>query len=463
MRRPMAFAAPALGAGILLDWGFRPCPQVLAAAVILILLAGWRCRRAGRWANLCVILLLVAAGAIRAEADERDRLSPPAEPVPVTAEGTLLSGPELNRSGRVQTAWFLMDSPGAGKVQLSLPSGAGRFLYGERLRLSGMIRPGRLPRPGGRFDERRWLWVHGAGGVLSVTGQEGITHLEEGAGLWTRYRRWVDRLRRALAFQARSLWDSDEAGLLEGLLLGEGRGISPETWENFRRTGTIHVLVVSGLHVGLLGFISLTLLAVMRVPRVARRLLLAGILITYCLLTGMNPPIVRSTLTGLLLCWAQIRGLESSPANLLGAAAAAILAAQPRALADVSFQLSFAAVAGLMVGSAFIGREQSVPGTGVFLRRLKQMLAVSFGAWVATAPLIAWHFRSFSLITPFANLVVVPWSSLVITVGFAACGLGLLAPAWAAAPFAAAFTALAKGLTLAVAWAAGLPGACWKF
>jgi len=455
----MGVVALALAAGIGLDWGCRPGPFWIAGFFGAAGVAGWVLRRTG-WANLCLILLLVGAGALRAELDRRE---PAPAFGPASLEGMLVSEPELSRDGRTFAGWFRVDGV---LIQVRLPSRAGEFRYGERLKLHGMLRPGRSadPEKSRRFDERDWLWVHGAGGVLSVTGPEGVLRLDGRPGLWVRYRRWVARLRGALANQGRMLLAPEESGMLEGLILGEGRGIRPEIWEAFRKTGTLHVLVVSGSHVGLIMLISMMLLGMLRTPRAVCPLVLGGVLVTYCLLTGGNPPILRATLAGLLLCWGTFRGVEVPPLNLLGAAGAAILAAQPRALADAGFQLSFAAVAGILWAGAWWKREESVPGTrrvpGTLIFYLKQAAAVSIAAWAATAPLIAWHFGMFSFAAPLANLVVVPWASLLVAVGVPVCGFGLLAP-WAAGPFAAAFAAGARGLAAAVQWAAGLPGVFW--
>lgn len=460
----MGIIALALAAGIGLDWGLRPGLFWIAGFLAAAGAAAWVQRRRAGWPNLCLVFLLIGVGVLRADLDRRE---PPPAFGPVAIEGTLVSDPSLSRDGRTFTAWFRAE---CGLIQVRLPSRAGRFLYGERLRLHGMLREGRknpmVPGtrvPGTRrFDERRWLWIHGASGVLNVTGKEGIVRLEDCPGVWTRYRRWVDRLRRALANQGRALLAPEESGMLEALMLGEGRGIRPETWEAFRRTGTLHVLVVSGSHVGLIGLISLTFLSVIRAPRTARYLLLAGTLVTYCILSGTQPPILRATLVGLLLCWAGLRGVETSPFNLLGAAAAAILAAQPRALADAGCQLSFAAVAGILWADGIL---KSVPGTkqaiGTWYRVI-QAAVVSCAAWAATAPLIAWHFKMFSPVAPLTNLIVVLWASLLIVAGALVCVLGLLAP-WAAGSFSAAFAVMARGLSAGVQWAAGLPGVFWSW
>ena len=459
----MAFIALALAAGIGLDWGLRPGLFWVAGFLTVAASSAWFLRRRAAWANLCLIFLLIGTGILRAELDRRE---PPPMFGPVALEGQLAGDPELSRDGRTVTAWF---RAGDQLLQARLPSRAGSFQYGEWLRLHGMLRAGQPAEPGKgkRFDERQWLWVHGASGVLNVAGNEGIIRLEDRPDLWTRYRRWVARLRQALANQGRALLAPEEAGMLEALILGEGQGVRPETWEAFRKTGTLHVLVVSGSHVGLVGLITLTFLSVIRTPRPARALLLAGTLATYCLLSGAQPPILRATVAGLLLCWGNLRGVSVSPFNLLGAAAMAILAAQPRALADAGCQLSFAAVAGILLADRWMKKREQlvpdtrrVPGTFVF-SWVKQGMAVSSAAWVATAPLIAWHFRIFSPLAPLTNLVVVPWASLLIAVGSLVCALGLLAPG-AAGPFAAAFSVLTRGFSASVQWAAGLPGLFWS-
>ncbi|MDO8730345.1 MAG: ComEC/Rec2 family competence protein, partial [Candidatus Omnitrophota bacterium] len=267
MRAPMGIVALALAAGIGLDWGLRPGLFWITVFLTASGVAAWFLRRRTGWANLSLVFLLIGFGVLRAELDRRE---PPPAFGPVALEGWLSGDPELSRDGRSFAAWFRAES--AGLIQVRLPSRAGQFRFGERLKLHGMLRPGRTAEPaiGRRFDERRWLWVHGAGGVLNVTGGEGIVRLEERPSLWIRYRRWVARLRGAVANQGRLLLAPEQAGMLEGLMLGEGRGIRPEIWEAFRKTGTLHVLVVSGSHVGLIGLISLTGLAILRTPRAAR-------------------------------------------------------------------------------------------------------------------------------------------------------------------------------------------------
>ena len=136
------------------------------------------------------------------------------------------------------------------------------------------------------------------------------------------------------------------------------------------------------------------MLSLARVPRGPRYLLTALALAGYCLLAGAAPPVLRATVAGLLLCLGRYKGREVSSLNLLAAAALVILASDPRALADVSFQLSFAAVLGILLAAKW------APGN-----YLGQALAASLGAWVAVTPLVAWWMRTVTLTGPLLNQI----------------------------------------------------------
>jgi len=305
--------------------------------------------------------------------------------------------------------------------------------------------------------------------------------LQAASGIIPHYRKAIASFRWKLIQLGRSLVGSEGRAYLEGLLLGEGQGIPKHLKEVFRKTGTVHVLVVSGLHVGLIGLICNLLLSLARIPRGLRYCLLAGILVAYCTLTGMRLPIVRATIMGVMLCLNLALGRAHSARNALGLAALIILALHPRAVWDPSFQLSFAAVLGILVASPHIFKmvsgtedrsqiksgmtlaQRSVPGTWKKIRqRIAQAFAVSCAAWAAVLPLIAWHFQAVTIVAPLANLVVVPWASLLIATGFLVYGAGFISPLLAK-PFAASFELLALGLTRLVTWMADLPGAAWQW
>ena len=461
----MAWVALAFVAGIGLSGLFPSAasgmPRLLPLLAVSLPGIGllWCRHRPGR-VNLFLLLLIGWVGMVRAGMAGEVAGSGIVDwietrPRPVTLTGALVSDLPMERA-RGRWGWFRVEAP-AGKLWVRFPPRAGELRYGERVRLSGLLRAGSV-RGTGRFDEGRWLRLHGAQGILTVADPEALLCLGAEPGPWVRYRRWVAGFRAQLEQIGRSLLPGREAAYLEGLVLGQPGIFEDPAREAFRRTGTLHVLVVSGLHVGLIGFIALTVLMILRFPRGMLYGSLAGILATYCVLTGMKVPIVRSTLTGLLFCWGKGKGWPVSALNLTGAAGFVILALDPRALADVSFQLSFAAVGGIFSVGSWLSRRL-LPA--LRWRPLAEAVGVSCGAWIATLPFLAWHFHLVSWVGPLANLLVVPWASLAIAVGLALYGAALLWPP-AAVPFAASFEWLTAGLRAAVRWMASPGWSCWQ-
>lgn len=464
-RAPAAWAAAAFAGGVGFsgwlpaEWTPLFLPAALGAAWLLL------SRRRPAAANAALLLAVCLLGAFRAQTD---RLEPAGSirqgggetPRPVTVEAVLLSDPERSpvfrhtesvwaavRRIRTEEGW----EGACGKLRLRLPRWDDSLRVGDRLVLSGLLRGGREE----GWDEAGWLWRQGAAGVLIVSSREGVIRLGSSSDPWSRYRRWTARLRERFRRTARALLKPEAAGLLEGLVLGERGGIPSEVWEGFRRSGTVHVLVVSGLHVGLTAALFGGLLALLRVPPAVRWPLLAALLVTYAVLTGLRVPVVRATVMGILLILSRWRGGEISAFHSLGWAALWILGGSPRALADPGFQLSFAAVLGILAAlrwvcprAAAAFRQTHLPGR--WARRAVQALAVSCGAWAATAPLLAWRFGAFTPWAPLANLIAVPWAALLVALGFWVVGVGSLLP-WAARPAAALFEALSAWLTAAAA------------
>lgn len=505
MRAPLAFVAAAFAIGIGLDWWIRPSLLLMGGFLFAAAFGLLRMRGRPAAANLAILALITILGILRAEADARVPAAALSRaltetPQPVTCEGVVVSDVEWVRPlhGRAHLQGWLRVTgiqqaegwvPASGRLLVRLPpelaegSGRQRPTYGDRVRFAGEVRGPRRSKPdagtGHRFE--RWLWLRHACGRMTVADPMGVSRLETAPTPLVLARRSLADFRRRLEQLGRSLLGPVEVAYLEGLLLAERQGIPPSIYEAFRRTGTVHVLVVSGLQVSLIGSMVFIGLSLLRAPRVLRHLGTAGAMVLYCVLTGYDPPILRATLMGLLFCGGKIAGRETSSLNGLGLAALLILGEDPRALADASFQLSFAAMGGLLGFSPWIEKQlQAVSqmsssrkrgsdspfrgnDTGSALRRhLVKTVAASCGAWTWVLPIVALHFH---LVTPIAlagNLLVIPWSSALIAVGFLLYALALFnLPLML--PVAASFAWMARGLTWTVNWMAALPGAFWEW
>jgi competence protein ComEC len=200
-----------------------------------------------------------------------------------------------------------------------------------------------------------------------------------------------------------------EAALARGFVLGEDEGIDAATTEDFRRAGLSHLLAVSGQNVTLLALLAMPLLAALGVPLRERLVWVLALIAIYVPLAGAGPTIQRAGVMGAAGVLATLAGRPASRLYGLLLALGVTLAVDPGVAADVGWQLSFAAVLGIFALAAPLRR--------VLLARLRpgrlrgalaEGLAVTAAATLATAPLIAYHFETFSTTALAANLLAMP-------------------------------------------------------
>jgi len=200
-----------------------------------------------------------------------------------------------------------------------------------------------------------------------------------------------------------------EAELARGFVLGEDERIDEATVEDFRRAGLAHLLAVSGQNVALLGLLAMPLLAALGMPLRTRLVWVLAAIAVYVPLAGGGPSILRAGVMGGLSLLATLAGRRASRLYGLAVAAAITLAIDPRLGADIGWQLSFAAVLGILALAAPLRRSI---GSRIGARGLRGALAegaaMTIAATLATAPLIAFHFEALSTTTLLANLLALP-------------------------------------------------------
>lgn len=219
------------------------------------------------------------------------------------------------------------------------------------------------------------------------------------------------------------------ASMLSAMVLGQRRGIPRLVNNAMVKSGTVHILVVSGFNVGIVAFITNLLLKIMRIRRKARIILAVICLLIYCLATGATNPVMRATVMGVMFLLAYIFKREPDMYNSLAGAALFILIINPRQLFDAGFQLSFASV--LAIACLY-------PKLGAFLRiahikaRILRFICegciVSFSAWMGTMGIIAYNFRIIAPVTVLANILIVPLATLITLCGFTLVLCGLFCP-----------------------------------
>ena len=226
--------------------------------------------------------------------------------------------------------------------------------------------------------------------------------------------------------------------VLRGLLLGTGRELPDELTEAFRRAGTVHVLAVSGLHVGFIVLIVHAVLRSLRVPRKLSRLLVLPALVGFVLIVGPRPSVVRASTMAAFLIAAPLLERRPNPLNALGAAGLALLLVRPGSLFDLGFRLSFSAVAGILLLHRPLENALSVPlrALGHWAVRFAAPIALSLSAQTGVATILVGVFGEASVVSPAANLAVVPLAGLSVAAGIAMLACEPLG-SWPASAFAA--------------------------
>ncbi|ABS26700.1 DNA internalization-related competence protein ComEC/Rec2 [Anaeromyxobacter sp. Fw109-5] len=463
MSVPRPFVAPALAlvAGIALGLHGVRLPRGVAAAGLLLgaspPLAPAAFAVTGWWATE---RSLAAAKERRLRGDVSPPLArPPLEPAGAALAGRIASVPDP-LGDRVR---FRLRSAAGGAVEVLAPRAPWPLGLGDEVLLRATLRqPPGARNPGGR-DVRARLAASGiAHQALATTPAVRMRP--------ARAPSWLERGRERLAEAARAL-PAREAGVVRAIGAGDRGGLDPETSASFARSGLAHVLAVSGMHLVLVAFglerflrallLRVDALASRADPRRVAAAVAVPATLVYAVATGAGPPVLRAAVAAAVVLAGTALDREPDAANTLALAALVLLAADPGGALDVSLQLSFAAVGGLVAWAGPIRRALPLarpPPRSWRARILEPLVAgacASGAASLAAAPVLAFHFRQLPTLGLLANVAAVPIGSALTIAATLAAVAAAAAPALGAALLVAA-RPLASAL-LAVSDAAAAP------
>jgi competence protein ComEC len=365
-------------------------------------------------------------------------------------------------------------APLAGKARITIRDPAVSLRYGYRVRLHAKLYRPRNFRNPGSFDYEGYLRRKG----ILVTGyvrdgdQVQILSREAGNPLLHLCDRWREGIEQFLDAHT----SPPGRGFLKALLIGERGEITPEIREPFIAAGAIHILAISGLHLGII--VTLIFFAIKGILRLSERVLLrydirkiAALatfppLLAYILITGFPISTIRAGIMASCFLASILIDRHRNTLNTLTFAAFIILLASPTSLWDPSFQLSFSSVLGIIILTPPLYRLlfPEDPLTvltrrheGRFKRWIVLSLIASFAAIVVTFPIVAFHFHRISTMGLVSNAIIIP------IVGFGILPLGLLSlplipafPSWGSLLVQAA-AALAHGGIQTMELIASLP------
>lgn len=331
---------------------------------------------------------------------------------------------------------------------------------GDRIEVAARWHPPRGTHNPGGFDYGDYIVRQGIVAVGTVSGPNAVRVLESGGDSW-RWALWaqLDRWRQQIAHAAAASLDASLAGIFLGLVTGDQGTIDPSTREAFVATGTVHILSISGSHLGLLAVLTFV------TARLACRWLPASVLLRlnrsaltptrlaacatiplvslYALLAGAEVATVRALTMMLLWIVALWIGRPRVLLPVLCASAILTLLADPQALYDVSFQLSYGSV--LALAWVLDGRR-STDGAAApsgdltkwasLWAHVRQAWWLSLVVTAVTIPMVALHFHQLPWISPLANLLLLPFSAVLVPLCLLSAGWTVItgADVLAAAP-----------------------------
>ena len=209
--------------------------------------------------------------------------------------------------------------------------------------------------------------------------------------------------------------------LLIGMLLGEKGFIPPDLKEVFAEAGIMHILAVSGLHVGIIAMALVSLLNLLRLPKKFKPFILILILIMYASITGYRPSVLRATIMFIMLIGGKLINRDRNLNISLFFAAFLILLVNPLTLYDAGFLLSFIVTFFIINLSPILQELYSK-----IIVWIKTPLAVSTAAWIGIFPLSAYYFNKVSIISIVSNIFIIPLTGIAVILGFVTFFIGLL-------------------------------------
>lgn len=340
--------------------------------------------------------------------------------------GTVVSEPDI-REARVsyiiRTGTITIDNKTTrvdGKILLSTPRSEGSPLYGygREIEIKGQLNvPQGMKNPGG-FDYRRYLAGNGMSAVVFAVKDHIVQGGMAGGNFavrlgFTLRSKLVDVINRSLPPQ--------QAGLLNGMLIGYREGLSREVEDAFSDAGLSHIMVVSGANILFLVMPLLFLFKRLRIGQKTANITTILVVLLYTTITGFSPNVMRAAIMAVVVLAGQLLRRESEVLTSLSLAAVLLLVYNPYTLFDIGFQLSFAATLSIILFQKNIRKWSGIRWMPGFLA---DIVAVTLAVQIGVIPITVFYFNKVSVISLFSNLLAVPILQVITILGSAMALLG---------------------------------------
>jgi len=315
-----------------------------------------------------------------------------------------------------------------GKLLLTIRNSPVNLKYGDWVRFTSRINQPAIPRNPGEFHYKKYLSNHH---IFATAYLESGTMLNLTINEKFALRRIANRARMKVENLINQSMVGKPNAVLKALIVGVRGEVSDEVVRNFVDTGVVHVLAVSGLHVGYVTLVILLILGFLRIPKKPKMIIAICGLIFYAFMVDLRPSVTRAVIMAVLMLVAQGWEKRTNVYNTIAVAALIQTLFDPLQLFDMGFQLSFLAVLSIVYiykRLEFLLPPKLKPANleNRFLRSIWQLFLVSLAAQLGTLPITIYYFQRIPLISMAANIVVVPLVGLIGALGFGQVFLGFL-------------------------------------
>ncbi len=353
---------------------------------------------------------------------------------PVTLGGTIVSQVEeretfygstkasfILKAGRIWETDNKGSMPVSGLVKIYLPNPKSPLDYGDEIVMKGELAFAKGVRNPGGFDTRAYLERQGIRAVFYADKKVEAKVLRHDQGNFIQA--GALKVKKALSQSLSETFSPRDASFLKALFLGERSDFEEDFKDLFIKTGTMHILAVSGFNIGFLALSVFFLLKIFPISRDLKYLVTLVAIWSYCLVVGWQAPVVRASVMATVFILGKVLGRKTDILNTLGLAAVIILSVNPGQFFDLGFQLSFLAVFGIAgFLPIFLEKPELLPNEKFTIREkliryFKELFWLSFVCQIVTLPITVQNFYIVTPLSLVANLVVVPASFLLFFSG----------------------------------------------
>lgn len=436
---------------------------VIASSALLVAFACYRCKTAQGVAFLfCVTCFGIVLITMQ---DERLAVSVPKEEH--VSEAVVMTAPKV-RGKVVQCDLYVLSGPLSGqKVLASILRDTVERRYealkvGDGIRFRSSFQPIRSYPSDCHFNYQRWMAIRGCRAQTFIYHRDwaqcqlDLTRMPRFERLRLKAQRVREKL---LSIYASNGFDDQDYAVLAAMTLGEKSFLSKQTKEIFSISGASHVLALSGLHLSIIYGLLVLVLGGRGLRRVFSLAFVVLTVWVYVFLTGMSSSVMRSAVMLTVYSLVSLLNRDKMSLNALSLTAIVMLLLHPLSLCDVGFQLSFMAVAAILLLYRPIERwmPETILARSAVMRKMWGMVPVSLAAQIGTAPLVAYYFGRFSCYFLLTNLLAIPLTVLIL---YTSCLLFALSFApLLQSVVAVALTWMTQLLNHYLSFLASLPGA----